>query len=79
MYTNQEFFYCIVHFILVALIVLLSVSTDIVVSLNVSFSQSTYSINEDVGVVQPVLVLSNISSTIITLQVRDSGNNAIGE
>ena len=45
----------------------------------ISFNQSTYSANEDSGVVQPVLVLSNPSSTNITVQVRDNSNNATGE
>ena len=61
------------------LIVLLSVSADIAASLSVNFSQSTYSVNEDDGVVQPVLVLSNPSSANITVRVRDNSNNATGE
>ena len=61
------------------MIVLLSISADIVASLSVNFSQSTYSVNEDDGVVQPVLVLSNQSSTNITVRVRDNSNNATGE
>jgi len=42
----------------------------------VSFSQSTYNINEGAGAAQPVLVLSNPSSTDITVQVRDTENTA---
>ena len=45
----------------------------------VKFSQSTYSVNEDDGLVQPVLVLSNPSSTDITVQVRDNSNTTTGE
>ena len=45
----------------------------------VMFSQSTYSVNEDDGPAQPVLVLSNPSSTDITVQVRDDENTATGE
>ena len=67
------------YHILVALIILLSISANVVASLNVSFGQSTYSVNEDDGLVQPVLVLSNPSSTNITVQVRDNSNNATGE
>ena len=63
----------------IALIILLIASTNPVASLNVSFSQSTYSVNEDDGLVQPVLVLSNPSSTDITVQVRDNSNTATGE
>ena len=50
-----------------------------VIAPTVSFSQSTYSVNEDDGPAQPVLVLSNPSSTDITVQVRDNGNTATGE
>ena len=49
------------------------------IAATISFSQSTYSVNEDNGSVQAVLVLSNPSSTDITVQVRDNGNTAIGE
>ena len=45
----------------------------------VSFSQSTYSVNENDGSAQPVLVLSNPSSTDITVRVRDNSNIATGE
>ncbi|XP_065892782.1 extracellular matrix organizing protein FRAS1-like [Dysidea avara] len=37
-------------------------------AITVTFSQSTYSFNEDAGPAQPVLVLSNPSSTDITVQ-----------
>ena len=42
------------------------------------FSQPTYSINEDRGPVQPVLVLSNPSSTDITVEVFSTNITAIG-
>ena len=45
----------------------------------VSFSQSTYRVGEDDGVIQPQVVLSNPSSTDITLQVTDTGISATGE
>ena len=51
----------------------------IYVATTVSFSQSTYSVNEDAGPVQFELVLSNPSSTDITVQVRDTQNTATGE
>ena len=50
-----------------------------ITAITVSFSQSTYSVNEDDGSVQPVLVLSTPSSTDITVQVRDDSNTATGE
>ena len=49
------------------------------VAINVTFDQSTYNINEDDGPVQPVLVLSNPSSTDITVQVRSRDITATGE
>ena len=51
----------------------------IILDVNVSFSQSTYSINEDVGSIQLTLVLSNSLSTDITVQVVDDDNTATGE
>ena len=45
----------------------------------VNFSQSTYSVDEDDGPAQPVLVLSNPSSTDITVQVRSKNKTATGE
>ena len=44
-----------------------------------SFNQSTYSVNEDDGSVQPVLVLSNPSSTNITIQVKETSGAATSE
>ena len=50
------------------------------VATTVSFNQSTYSVNEDDGPAQPVLVLSNPSSTDITVQVISSDDiTATGE
>ena len=49
------------------------------VAVTVRFDQSTYSFNEDAGPAQPVLVLSNPSSTDITVQVRDTQNTATSE
>ena len=51
----------------------------ICIAITVSFSQSTYSVNEGDGVVQPVLVLSNPSSADITVQVRSNDNTATGK
>ena len=51
----------------------------ITVVFTLSFSQSTYSINEDVGSIQLTLVLSNSLSTDITVQVVDDDNTATGE
>ena len=46
---------------------------------SVNFSQSTYSVNENSGVIQPVLVLSNPSSTDITIEVTSTDGSATGK
>ena len=51
------------------------ISTDI----TVSFNQSTYMVNEDEGPAQPVLVLSNPSSTDITVIVNVTDGSANGK
>ena len=43
------------------------------------FNQSVYSVNEDAGPVQLVLVISNPSSTDITVQVTNTDRSATGE
>ena len=50
-----------------------------VVAPTVSFSRATYRVGEDDGAVQPALILSNPSSTDITVQVRDTQDTAIGK
>ena len=49
------------------------------VAVSVSFNQSTYMINENDGLVQPVLVLNNSVATDITLQVITNDITATGE
>jgi len=48
-------------------------------AITIQFEQSTYIVDEDDGPVQPVLVLSNPSSTSIIVQVRDIESAATGE
>ena len=48
-------------------------------AITVRFDQSTYSVNEDAGPSQPVLVLSNIASFPITVQVVNTDRTATGE
>ena len=48
-------------------------------AITISFNQSTYSVDEDDGPAQPVLVLSNPSSTDITVQVGSNDITATGE
>ena len=45
----------------------------------VSFEQMTYNIDEDNGPVQPVLVLSNPSSTTVTIEVLSMDESATGK
>ena len=47
--------------------------------ITVRFGEATYSFNEVTGHAQPVLVLSNPSSTDITVEVRDNANTATSE
>ena len=49
------------------------------IDVSISFNQSIYSVDEDDGPAQPVLVLSNPSSTDITVQVRNNDITATGE
>ena len=48
-------------------------------AITVSFEQSMYSVNEKAESAQPVLVLSNPSSTDITVQVFNTDGSATGE
>ena len=45
----------------------------------VMFSEIIYSVNENTGPAQPVLVLSNPSSSNITVEVLSSDGSATGE
>ena len=49
------------------------------VAATVSFAQPTYNVNEHDGKVQPVLVLSNPSSSVITVQVFSTDGSATGK
>ena len=60
-------------------IIMLTKIHYLLTAITVTFSQSKYSVNEDDGPAQPVLVLSNPSSTNITVQVRDNQNTATSE
>ena len=43
------------------------------------FSETMYSVNENAGPAQPVLVLSNPSTTPITVRVANTDGTASGE
>ena len=45
----------------------------------VSFNQSTYNVKEDGGLAEPVLVLSNPSSTDTIVEVFNTDGSATGE
>ena len=49
------------------------------IDITVMFSQSVYSANENAGLVKPILVLSNSSSTDIIIKVKDTENRATSE
>ena len=65
--------------VIIVLLILIAIAAEFATSLKVSFNQSTYSVNEKDGVLQPVLVLSESSSTDITVRVRDRSNTATGK
>ena len=44
-----------------------------------SFSQAMYSVNEDSGLLQPILILSNSSETDTTVQVLTVDESATGK
>ena len=44
-----------------------------------TFSETTYSVDENAGPAQPLLVLSNPSSTDITVEVFDTSGSATSE
>jgi len=48
-------------------------------AITVTFSHTLYSVNEDNGTARPVLILSNPSSTDITVQVTTTDGSATGE
>ena len=56
-----------------------SSSGDSALKITVSFDQSTYSVNEGAGSARPVLVLSDPSSTDITVKVSTNDESALGQ
>jgi len=51
----------------------------VAVAPTVNFNQSTYNVDEDDGPAQPVLVLSDPSSTDITINVFNTDGSATGK
>jgi len=49
------------------------------IAITVKFNQSIYSVDKDTGPSQPTLILSNPSSTDITIQVINTDGLATGE
>ena len=49
------------------------------VAITVMFNQSMYSVDENGGPAQPVLILSNPSSSVVTVQVITTDGSATGE
>ena len=51
----------------------------IITVITIRFNQSSYNVDENSGVIQPVLIFRRRSSTNITVQVRDNSSTATGE
>ena len=48
----------------------------VIIGVTVSFHQSTYTVNESDGMIQPVLVLGNPSSFDVDIRVKDVEKSA---
>ena len=59
--------------------ILISNICNFILAITVMFNQSMYSVVENAGPAQPVLVLSNPSSTATTVQVTNTDGSATGE
>ena len=55
------------------------ICSSFLVAITVTFSQTTYSVNENAGPARPELVLSNPSSTDFTVEVFNTNRTAFGE
>ena len=60
-------------------ILLLTSYTQFTIAPTTNFTQSTYHVDEDDGPAQPVLVLSNPSSTDIIISVFSTDGSATGK
>ena len=54
-------------------------ATLYLIDATVSFEQHTYNVHENDGKVEPVLVLSNPSSTAVTVKVLSTDGSATGK
>ena len=68
-----------VHLCTLVLLILFTACNDLAASLNVSFSQSTYSVKEGDRLLQPTLILNSSLSTSFTMRVRDKSITATGK
>ena len=50
-----------------------------ITAITVMFDQSTYSVDEDSGPARPTIILSNPSSSDITVRVTNTDGSATGE
>ena len=66
-------------FMFLVLLVLFAASVDLTTSLNVRFHQSKYSVSEKDQLLQPLLVLTEPSSTNITVLIKSIDITATGE
>ena len=54
-------------------------SFDFLLEITVQFGEAMYTVNENAGVVQVSLILSNPSSTIVMIQVFNTDGSATGK
>ena len=66
-------------YISVVLIIFFTTTTDSVISLNVSFSESNYNVKEGDELVVVKLVLTDVSSTDINVWILSENNTATGK
>ena len=63
----------------VKILYIYNVDTYLCTAIMITFGQSSYSVNEDDGVVQPELILSNPSSSSFTAQVISKDITALSK
>ena len=77
-YLNRTIVIYLIHYI-VLMYLSATIYTPYITAATISFEQQTYIIYESDELVQPVLVLSNPSSSVITVQVFSTDGSATGK
>ena len=68
-----------IYILKVNTLILINTNFTDLIAITISFEQPTYIVNEADEKVEPVLVLSNPSSSIITVQVFSTDGSATGK